>query len=79
MKLQTTLKITDLNFFRIQDKAMDCSYSLPCPNCGAPALRRYLHNSSLRETTCETCDYLMVSCEETGNVVESYAPGLYSF
>lgn len=57
---------------------MDCFYTLPCPNCGSTAIRRYFHDSSLRETSCETCDYLLVSCEETGNVVESYAPGVHS-
>ncbi len=56
---------------------MDCCYTLPCPNCGSEAIRRFFHHSSLMETTCNTCDYLLVSCEETGNVVESYAPGIH--
>lgn len=27
-------------------------------------------------TECGSCDYLMVLCEETGRVIEAYAPGL---
>jgi hypothetical protein len=28
------------------------------------------------ETSCPVCDYLLVSCSRTGNVLEAYAPGL---
>jgi uncharacterized Zn finger protein (UPF0148 family) len=46
-----------------------------CPNCGSPAERHYLV-SKHTQTQCPTCDYLMVTCSQTGNVIEAYAPGI---
>ncbi|NJO79556.1 MAG: pyruvate formate lyase-activating protein [Cyanobacteria bacterium RM1_2_2] len=59
-----------------------------CPNCGSPA-ERYQTNSphSSRSSTpntykpsirtqCHHCDYLMVTCAQTGCVIEAYAPGI---
>lgn len=43
-----------------------------CPNCGSHAQRNYYANNQTIETTCPTCDYLMVSCSQTGKVLESY-------
>ncbi len=48
-----------------------------CPNCGSLAERHYLLKQSLIRTQCPHCDYLMVTCADTGNVVEAYAPGLF--
>ncbi len=48
--------------------------AIRCPNCGSPA-ERYFHNKIV-QTQCENCDYLMITCSETGNVVEAYAPGI---
>lgn len=47
-----------------------------CPNCGSPAEREYFPNNQVTQTSCPTCDYLMVSCVQTGQVLESYAPGI---
>ncbi|MBD2579419.1 replication restart DNA helicase PriA [Oscillatoria sp. FACHB-1406] len=47
-----------------------------CPNCGSRAERHYIKPSSIVQTQCSTCDYLMVSCARTGRVVEAYAPGI---
>jgi ribosomal protein S27AE len=47
-----------------------------CPNCGAFAERHFLTAHELTRTVCQTCDYLLISCTRTGNVVESYAPGI---
>lgn len=47
-----------------------------CPNCGGHAARHYLSEQALIRTQCPHCDYLMITCSETGNVVEAYAPGL---
>lgn len=54
----------------------DCVKIL-CPNCGSNATRKHVLQSGLVETACRTCDYFLVSCKETGNIVEAYAPGLY--
>lgn len=64
------------NFF-----TMDKAYSIPCPNCGASAVRRYfvsqdnLYNScpdnQVTTTECSTCDYLMTMCTLNGRVVEA--------
>lgn len=48
-----------------------------CPNCGSSATRKHVLQSGLVETACQTCDYFLVSCKKTGNIVEAYAPGLY--
>jgi hypothetical protein len=54
-------------------------HAIRCPNCGSPAERYYLLDSQLTRTQCPTCDYLMVTCSRTGNVVEAYSPGLYGY
>ncbi len=54
----------------------DCVKIL-CPNCGSSATRKHVLQSGLVETACRTCDYFLVSCKETGNIIEAYAPGLY--
>ncbi|MEG3435713.1 replication restart DNA helicase PriA [Pannus brasiliensis CCIBt3594] len=47
-----------------------------CPNCGSFAERHFLLTHQLTRTACQACDYLLISCTKTGNVVESYAPGI---
>ncbi|MBE9119169.1 replication restart DNA helicase PriA [Lusitaniella coriacea LEGE 07157] len=47
-----------------------------CPNCGNFAERIYHSKQSITQTQCPSCDYLMVSCSQTGKVVEAYAPGI---
>ena len=49
-----------------------------CPNCGCPAERHYFNDSQLTRTQCPTCDYLMVTCRQTGKVIEAYAPGIFA-
>ncbi len=46
-----------------------------CPNCGQSAERHYLLNDQLIRTQCAHCDYLMITCDRTGKVIEAYAPG----
>lgn len=45
-----------------------------CPNCGCAAERKYSAKTLQVRTQCDSCDYLMVSCANTGRVIESYAP-----
>ena len=55
-----------------------------CPNCGSPAERYHSEHShspsekgsSSIRTQCNHCDYLMVTCAQTGRVLEAYAPGI---
>ncbi|MCS6815009.1 MAG: replication restart DNA helicase PriA [Cyanobacteria bacterium] len=47
-----------------------------CPNCGSLAERHYFQDSELVRTQCDSCDYLLVTCDRTGQVIEAYAPGL---
>ena len=56
-----------------------------CPNCGQTAIRTQKSDSGsggncrsgrVMSVECPTCDYLMISCSLTGEVVEAYAPGL---
>lgn len=48
-----------------------------CPNCGGLAERHYSLQQALVRTQCPRCDYFMLTCADTGNVVEAYAPGLF--
>ena len=50
--------------------------TIRCPNCGNHAQRQYFPQLQITETACPVCDYLMVNCIKTGNVVESYIPGV---
>lgn len=50
--------------------------SIRCPNCGSHAQRHYYKANQLVETSCPTCDYLMINCATTLKVVEAYAPGI---
>ena len=47
-----------------------------CPNCGNFAERQHILKHHLVSTACSHCDYLLVSCSLTGNVLECYAPGI---
>ncbi len=47
-----------------------------CPNCGDHAERHFLNQQQLIRTQCASCDYLMITCQKTGAVIEAYAPGL---
>jgi ribosomal protein S27E len=55
---------------------MQSIQAIRCPNCGKPAERYYLFTHQLTRTQCSACDYLMVTCSLTGNVLEAYAPGI---
>ena len=57
----------------------------PCPNCGQNAIRILksdldsggnCRSGQVTCIECSTCDYLLVSCSLTGEVVEAYAPSL---
>lgn len=47
-----------------------------CPNCGSFAERQYIAKQQFTQTQCPSCDYLMVTCAQSGRVVEAYAPGI---
>jgi hypothetical protein len=51
------------------------SIEIYCPNCGHSAERHYLKKKYLTRTQCVHCDYLMITCDRTGKVIEAYAPG----
>ncbi|NJK38496.1 MAG: pyruvate formate lyase-activating protein [Oscillatoriales cyanobacterium RM1_1_9] len=53
---------------------MTTQQTVRCPNCGSLA-ERWHHANSI-QTECSACDYLMVTCSKTGNVLEAYAPGI---
>ncbi len=62
---------------------MNHTYRVLCPNCGSWATRSYFTNQESRysncpknqviQTECPACDYLMVMCSLSGNVIEAYA------
>jgi hypothetical protein len=51
------------------------SIEIYCPNCGQTAERHYLLQDQLTRTQCAHCDYLMITCDRSGKVIEAYAPG----
>ena len=55
---------------------MDRIQAIRCPNCGNHAERYHLTSRHQVHTQCPFCDYLMMTCSRTGNVVEAYAPGI---
>jgi len=67
---------------------MQSIQTVRCPNCGSLAQRRIIRvaegcscwqcsgGDRVTQLECSRCDYLMVSCTSSGNVVEAYAPGI---
>lgn len=62
---------------------MDKTYTVPCSNCGALAVRTHSISRATKwsscpenqviQTECPSCDYLMVICSQSGNVIEAHA------
>lgn len=48
--------------------------TIHCPNCGSHAVRQQclIEKEIVTETACPVCDYLLVNCQRTGKVVDSY-------
>ncbi|MFN9175814.1 MAG: replication restart DNA helicase PriA [Synechocystis sp.] len=48
--------------------------TIHCPNCGSHALRQQyvIEAETITETACPVCDYLLVSSQLTGKVMDSY-------
>jgi endogenous inhibitor of DNA gyrase (YacG/DUF329 family) len=61
---------------KLEEFKMQATQAIRCPNCGSPAERQYLLLIEQTQTQCPTCDYFMLTCSRTGNVVEAYAPGI---
>ncbi len=55
---------------------MQTVQAIHCPNCGSTAERHFLLLQQLTRTQCAACDYLMITCTDTGRVLEAYAPGI---
>ncbi|GAB4535542.1 MAG: hypothetical protein Tsb0014_22590 [Pleurocapsa sp.] len=61
---------------------MEITYVVSCSNCGNLATRRYFTSNEVNhsqcpkgrviQTECPVCDYLMVMCSLSGNVIEAY-------
>jgi predicted RNA-binding Zn-ribbon protein involved in translation (DUF1610 family) len=72
-------KLLETKTYLRQETAMTHSQTIRCPNCGNHAVRQQIIHLNVTETACPVCDYLMINCTSTGNVLESYAPGLKGF
>jgi uncharacterized paraquat-inducible protein A len=57
---------------------MQIVQTVHCPNCGSHAERVYISAGQITRTQCPRCDYLMITCSKTGQVIEAYAPGIYA-
>ncbi len=49
-----------------------------CPNCGTMAEREHLPAYKSTTTACPACEYFLMSCVLTGNVLECSSPGIYA-
>ena len=57
-----------------------------CPNCGSFAQRHHINSeqivyrqcstNTIIQTECPVCDYLMITCEPKGSVLEPCALGI---
>lgn len=63
--------------FNTRGLEMQAYQIVNCPNCGSPAERHRYPEQNLTRTQCSLCDYLLITCDRSGRVVEAYAPGLY--
>ncbi|MBW4460219.1 MAG: replication restart DNA helicase PriA [Nodosilinea sp. WJT8-NPBG4] len=54
------------------------SQQVHCPNCGHLAERHHTYPEQQVQTQCGACDYLMITCAVTGNVIEAHAPGIFA-
>jgi hypothetical protein len=45
-----------------------------CPNCGSRNAQRQWRDTAQTVTECADCDYLLISCSLTANVLEAYFP-----
>ena len=67
---------------------IDIVQKISCPNCGSKAIRRYFTsnetahsncpNKQVVYTECPVCDYLMVMCSLSGNVLEAEFSSTFS-
>lgn len=57
---------------------MQLVQTVRCPNCGSHAERIHISPGQLLRTQCSGCDYLMITCSQTGRVIEAHAPGIYA-
>lgn len=68
---------------------MNRTFEVPCPNCGDAATRSYFTSQEARysncpqnqviQVECPHCDYLMVMCTVSGNVIEAHDSSTFSF
>jgi transposase-like protein len=48
-----------------------------CPNCGNCHCERInVLDRSIQRIECINCDYLLITCTRTHQVIEAYAPGI---
>ena len=62
---------------------MNRTFGVPCPNCGDAATRTHFTSQEAKysncpqnqviQVECPHCDYLMVMCTFSGNVIEAHA------
>lgn len=55
---------------------MQMVQAIRCPNCGDMGERHFITSRQIVRTQCPHCDYLMITCAQTGRVIEAYAPGI---
>lgn len=60
---------------KLSQSATETLQLVCCPNCGKEAERRFYPQQDITETTCPTCDYLLINSSK-GDVLEAYAPGI---
>ena len=60
----------------MEQKFMKQTYTVRCSDCGSLALRTHLVNyphSPTTKTECPSCDYLLITCSNSGRVIDTHS------
>ena len=79
-----TVAIVSISFINaIENLVMNHTYAVRCSDCGSLALRSHLTSPSgvanrsseiqTIKTECPSCDYLLVTCFASGNVIDAHS------
>lgn len=79
-----TVAIVSISFLNaIENLVMNHTYTVRCSDCGSLAIRSHLINvlgannhsskSHAIKTECPSCDYLLIICSASGNVIDAHS------
>ena len=57
---------------------MQTLQAIRCPNCGNFAEQYQFLGRQKVQIQCPICDYFIIKCSRTGNVLEAHVTGIYA-